>query len=107
MISKRNKQILLLFLRDKHKKNWFQIIREFTTLYISQKRLPVNYITNLLYRKNVSNYNDYISLKENEKLISWSHSHAKEQIVLVENKFLFGELLVKNNIPTPQIFFHN
>lgn len=106
-MSKREKQILLFFLKDKNKKNWFQIIKEFTNLYISQKELPLNYITNLLYRKNVSNYKDYISLKDNSRLLAWSYSHAKEQIVLAENKLLFEELLIKNNIPTPQIFFHN
>ena len=107
MISKRNIQMLLFFLRDKNKKKWSQIIKEFTTLCISKKELPLNYISHLLYRKNVSNYNDYLSLKENERLLQWSYSHANEQIVLVENKLLFEECLVKNNIPTPQIFFHN
>ena len=107
MISKRKKQILLFFLRDKNKKNWFQIIKEFTILYISKKELPLYYISNLLYRKNVSNYKDYLSLKEQERLHLWSYSNAKEQIVLVKNKLLFEELLVKNNIPTAQIFFHN
>ncbi len=48
-----------------------------------------------------------MSGKENRRLLQWSHSHAKEQIALVENKLLFEEILVKNNIPTPQIYFHN
>ena len=107
MISKREKQILLFFIKDKNKKNWFKIIKECTNLFISKKELPLHYISNLLYRENVSNYKDYISLKENNRLLAWSHSHAKEQIILAENKLLFEELLVKNNIPTPQIFFHN
>lgn len=107
MISKRKTDMLLFFLRDKNKKNWIQIIREFTSLYNSNKELPLNYISHLLYRKNVSNYNDYLSFKENGKLLSWSYSHAKEEILLAENKLLFEELLIKNNIPTPQIFFHN
>ncbi len=99
--------MLLFFLEDKNKKNWFQIIKEFTTLSISNKELPLNYISHLLYRKGVTNYNDYLSLKENKRLLQWSFSNAKEQIVLVENKLLFEEFLVKENIPTPQIFFHN
>ncbi len=107
MISKRSKQILLLFLRDKHKKNWFQIIKEFATLYYFEKKIPVNYITSFLYRKSASNYKDYLTIKESEKLLEWSYSYGKEQIVLAENKLLFEELLTKNNIPTPQIFFHN
>ncbi len=107
MVSKRNKQMLLFFLGDKNKKKWFQIIKEFTALYISNKELPLNYISHLLYRKNVTNYNDFLSLKENRELLQWSHSCAKAQIELVENKFLFEQFLVKNDIPTPQILFHN
>ncbi len=107
MKSKRKKEMLLFFLRDKNKKNWFQIIKEFTTLCIIKKGLALYYISNLLYRKNVTNYNDYLSLKENKRLLKWSYSNGKEQVVLVKNKLLFEEFLVKNNIPTPQIFFHN
>lgn len=107
MISKREKQILLFFFKDKNKKNWFQIIKEFASLYISKKELPLYYISNLLYRKNITNYKDYLSLREQERLHSWSYSHAKEQLVLADNKLLFEGLLVKNNIPTPKIFFHN
>ncbi len=107
MISNRKKQMLLFFLRDKNKKKWSQIIKEFTALYMANRELPLNYISHLLYRKNVTNYNDYLSLKENRGLLQWSYSHAKEQIAWVENKVLFEETLTKNNIPTPQIFFHN
>lgn len=94
-------------MRDKNKKNWLQIIKEFATLSISTKELPIHYISHLLYRKNVTNYKDYLSLRENRELLQWSYSKAKDQIVLVENKLLFEEFLTKNDIPTPQIFFHN
>ncbi len=107
MLSKRKKQMLLFFLRDKNKKNWSQIIKEFTALYMAQKELPLNYISHLLYRKNIAKYTDYLSLKENRGLLQWSYSHAKDQITWVENKLLFEETLTKSNIPTPQIFFHN
>lgn len=107
MISKRKKQMLLFFLRDKNKKKWLQIIKEFTMLGISGKELPLHYISHLLYRKNITNYTDYLSLKENHSLLQWSYSHAKEEIELIENKSLFEAVLVKNNIPTPRIFFHN
>jgi len=107
MISKRKKEILLFFLNDKNKKNWFHIIKEFVTLCIFKKEVPIYYISNLLYRKNVTNYKDYLSFKENKKLLQWSYSNGKEQIAIVENKLLFKEFLAKKNIPTPQIFFHN
>jgi len=107
MISERKKQMLSFFLKDKNKKNWLQIIKEFTSLYIRTKELPLNYISHLLYRKNVTNYKDYLSLKENRGILKWSYSHAQEQIVLVENKLLFAAYLEKANIPTPKIFFHN
>ena len=107
MISKRNKQILLSFWRDKYKKNWFQIIKEFTNLFFLEKKIPINYITTFIYRESAHNYKDYLSIKESERLLQWSYSKGKKHIVLTENKLLFEELLVNNNIPTPQIFFHN
>lgn len=107
MLSKRKKQILLFFFEDKTKKNWFQIIKEFIVLYALHKTLPINYISHLLYRKNVNNYRDYLSLKENYKLLQWSMSRAEEQTAIVKNKLLFEKFLVKNNIPTPSIFFYN
>lgn len=107
MISERKKQMLLFFLRDKYKKNWFQIIKEFTMLAFSGKELPIHYITHLLYRKNITNYTDYLSLKENHNVLQWSYSHAEDEIKMIENKVLFEAILAKNNIPTPRIFFHN
>ena len=105
MISKDKKQIVSFFLRDKNKKNWFRIIKEFTALYISNKELPLNYISHLLYRKDITNYRDYLSLEENRRLLHWSYSHAEEEIEMVENKSLFAVFLAKNDIPTPKIFF--
>ena len=107
MLSERKKQMFLFFLKDKNKKKWPRIIKEFTSLSILQKELPLNYISHLLYRKDVVNYKDYLSLKENRKLLQWSYAHAEEQIILVENKMLFEQMLSENDIPTPQIYFHN
>lgn len=107
MVSNRKINMLIFFFRDKNKKKWRQIIKEFTVLFIEKKKVPLYYISSLLYRENVNNYKDYLSLEEGNKLLSWSYSHGKEEIVLTENKLLFEELLVKNNIATPQIFFHN
>lgn len=107
MISKRNRQILLCFLRDRNKKKWFQIIKEFMSLYLIEKKIPANYILCLLYRKNISNYKDYLSLNDSNRLLSWSYRQGDKHIVLTENKLLFEELLIKNNIPIPKIIFHN
>ena len=56
--------MLIFFFRDKNKKKWLQIIKEFTVLYFSKKRIPLYYISSLLYRENISNYKDYLSLEE-------------------------------------------
>ena len=107
MKHKRNVEILWFFIKDKSKKNWLQIIKELTSQFISQRKIPVNYITNLLYRKEVTNIEDYLNLNENDTLFSWSYSHAKDEIGLVENKLLFNDLMLKNNISTPKIIFYN
>ena len=107
MVSRRKKQMLLSFLRDTNRKKWVQIINELTILWYSKNEFPSYYIVNLLYRKNVTNYKDYLSSSENTKLLNWSYSKAPDQIIQVENKLLFENYLVKNNIPTPKIFAHN
>jgi hypothetical protein len=107
MVSRRKKQMILTFLRDKDKKNWFQIIIELTVLWYSKNEFPSYYIVNLLYRKNVTNFKDYLSSSENVKLLNWSYSKAQDQIIQVENKLLFENYLIKNNIPTTKIFAHN
>ena len=107
MLSKRNKQILLFFLQDKTKKNWFTIIGEFSYLMITKKEIPLYYISHLLYRKNIDNYTDYLSNKENRKLLNWSQALGKDHLELAHNKMHFEKYLIKNSIPTPRIFFYN
>lgn len=38
MVSNRKIKMLIFFFRDKNKKKWLQIIKEFTSLYISKKK---------------------------------------------------------------------
>lgn len=107
MTHNRKIKMLILFFRDKNKKKWAQIINEFITLYISKKKIPLYYISNLLYRNNVNDYKNYLSLEESKKILMWSYTKGKHHIAIAHNKLLFEDLLVKNKIETPQIFFHN
>lgn len=105
MVSNRKIKMLIFFFRDKNKKKWLQIIKEFTSLYISKKKIPLYYISNLLYRKNVINYKNYLSLEESKTFLLWSYAQGGHHIPVAENKFLFHNLLIENKIATPRVFF--
>lgn len=107
MVSNRKIKMLIFFFRDKNKKKWLQIIKEFTSLYISKKKIPLYYISNLLYRKNVINYKNYLSLEESKTFLLWSYAQGGHHIPVAENKFLFHNLLIENKIATPRVFFYN
>ena len=108
MISERKKQMLLFFLRDRNKKKWSQIIKEFMTLYINVKELPLNYISHLLYRKSVLGTIGIILVSKKTKNYLNGLIHMRRtKLYWVENKLLFAAFLSKENIPTPQIFLHN
>lgn len=100
-------QMFFSFLRDKNRKNVFKIIKELIILFFHKRALPTHYLTNLLYRKNISNYKDYLTFAESLKLLFYSIGHAPEQIDLVTNKFSAEEFLRENNIATTQTLFQN
>ena len=107
MPSKREFGMLFFFVKDKNKKSIFRIIKEIISLWRIKKEFPLYYISNLLYRQGIDNYKDYLSLKENSKILHWSYAKGNHQKENVQNKLLFEQHLVKHNVATPKIIFHN
>ena len=107
MASQRKLGMLLFFVRDKNKKSIFRIIKEIISLWRFKKEIPLYYISNLLYRKGIDNYKDFLSFKENKKILNWSYAKGGHQKEMVQNKLLFEQHLVKHNVTTPKIIFHN
>ena len=62
-MAKPKQNRLLVFLRDKQKKNYFKIFKEFVNLLLIKKEVPFYYFK-YLYRKDITNYKDYVSTKE-------------------------------------------
>jgi len=97
---------LLVFLRDKNKKNYFQIIKECIHLAILKKEIPFYYFK-YLYRKNVVNYTDFVSTKEANRIKHKDVFHKEEHLSIISNKLSFSQYLEENNIPTPKLISHN
>lgn len=97
---------LLVFLRDKNKKNYFKIIKEFVHLAILKKEIPIYYFK-YLYRKNVVNYKDYVSTKEANRIKYNDSFHKEEHLSIISNKLNFSLYCEKNNIPVPKLISHN
>src|SRR5690606_3352393 len=105
-MKKSTQHRLLVFLKDKNKKNCFQIIKEFTHLAILKKEIPFYYFK-YLYRKNVINYKDYVSTKEANRIKFKNIFQKEEYLSIISNKLNFSQYFEKNNIPNSKLISHN
>ena len=97
---------LKVFLKDSNKKNIFKIIKEVSILAIKKKEIPYYYFK-YLYRKNITNYLDYLSLKEQVKLQHHKSLHNPEYDSLINNKLYFSLLNKNGSIKTPKLLGYN
>ena len=96
-----------VFLRDKNKKSYSRILKEVFTLMRLKKEIPLYYFAKFLYRKEIDNYQDYLSGKETGHVFKISQATDPSHHSLVRNKRAFGNLLEKNGIKTPEIIARN
>lgn len=97
---------LLVLLKDKNKKSYLKIIKEFVHLAILKKEIPFYYFK-YVYRKNVVNYKDFVSTKEANRIKYRDTFHKDEHLAIISNKLNFSLYCEKNNIPTPKLISHN
>lgn len=103
----RNKiKILLGFFRDKRKKSFLKILKEFFSLWMFKKELPIYYFK-YIYRKSILNYKDYLSTNEIRKIVFNNLYHKEELLNIISNKLSFSLYLKKNNLPTPKLISYN
>jgi hypothetical protein len=105
MSSSKNNR-LLVFLKDKKKKSYFKIIKECLYLWVTKKEIPFYYFKHL-YKKEVTNYKDYLSTKECAKIQFNKKFHKKELVELIANKLTFSIYCSKNNLPVPKLISYN
>ena len=95
-----------VFLKDPNKKSVLQIIKEVIILTIMKRELPFYYFK-YAYRKTVTNYLDYLSLKEQNKLKIHPDLHNPEYIRILDNKLFFSLLSKSTSTKTPELISYN
>lgn len=96
-----------VFFRDKNKKNYFKIVKELIHFAYVKKELPIDYFRKYLYRKNINDYTNYLSLKEYYSIIDSKKILVPEIASLLDNKLSFAFFTEKTKIPTPKLISYN
>lgn len=96
------------FLKDPNKKDILTIIKEVVNLWIIKKEIPFYYFKHI-YKKDVSNYKDYLGTKEGSLIHKSKGLHKPEHVTIMRNKLAFGQYFEKVGLPTPKLlcFNHN
>ena len=95
-----------VFIKDPNKKSFLKIIKEVFILVITKKEIPFYYFK-YLYRKDVKNYLDYLSIGEANAIGSSHLLHKPEYKSLLENKLFFALLSEKSPLNTPKLISYN
>tara|TARA_B100000809_G_scaffold194433_1_gene193637 strand:- start:384 stop:1439 length:1056 start_codon:yes stop_codon:yes gene_type:complete len=95
-----------VFLKDPNKKPFLKIIKEFIVLAFIKKEIPFYYFK-FLYKKKITNYLDYVGLKE-QQLITTHHTLNNPQYIgLLDDKLFFAFFSEKINLETPKVISYN
>lgn len=105
-MAKSSNNRLVVFLKDKNKKSYFKIFKECMYLWVSKKEIPYYYFKHL-YKKEVTNYKDYLSTKECIRIQFSKKLKNKEVIKILSNKLFFSIYCKKNNLPVPELLGNN
>lgn len=98
---------LKVFFLDPTKKNYFRVVFEMIHFGWVKKEIPTDYFRKYLYRKNVNNYLEYLSLNQFFKIIKspkFVFPHISKNL---EDKLSFYKICQKHNLPTPKLYSHN
>ncbi len=101
------KERTLTILADTNRKGAFQILKELIAFGVVKKEMPYFYFAKFLYRKEITNYKDYLSRKQVD-LISFSKNlHHFQYASILRNKLAFAFYMEKNNLPVPKMMSYN
>ena len=91
--------------RDAHRKPIPQMIYEFLHLFLKSRTLPTHYFASLLYKKGVTNYLDYLDMREIYRIQEiLCDGNAVD---ILSNKLLFQEYYSMRHIRLPRLFAYN
>lgn len=95
-----------IFLKDPNKKSTFKMIKEVLVLIVKKREFPFYYFK-YLYRKGITNYLDYMSTTEMNKVGNSKVLHKPEFNSLIGNKLFFTLFLENSSIKTPKLVSYN
>jgi hypothetical protein len=98
---------LKVFLTDTNKKSKLKIAREVILFAIIKKSIPTDYFRKYLYRNNVINYKNYLSLKEYYSIIGSNRIVFPEISSILKNKLSFHNYCKNSKLPTPTLLSYN
>ncbi|PWH82401.1 hypothetical protein DIS18_09105 [Algibacter marinivivus] len=95
------------FLKDPNKKGFFRMCFELIHFWWIKKVIPIDYFRRLLYRKEVNNYHEYLSLKEYRRVLNSDKIIFPEIGAILNNK-LCTDIYFKNmELSVPKMISHN
>ncbi len=96
-----------VFLEDKEKKSYSKIFKEVLQLWYFNKHFPLYYFGRFLYRKDIPNYKDYLSLKQYYRIIKSKKLNKVEFTNILANKLAFALFCEQTKIPAPTVLGYN
>lgn len=97
---------IMVFIKDSNKKGFLQITKEIFVLMVVKREFPFYYFK-YIYRKDVTNYLDHLSLNEQRLLQSHKSLHNPEYVTLIDNKLYFSLLSERSSVETPKLLSFN
>ncbi len=82
------------------------MIKEVVILMIKKREIPFYYFK-YLYRKEATNYLDYVSFKEQLLLVDHRALHNPDYVALTNNKLYFALFCERTSIRTPKLISYN
>lgn len=108
-VTKKNRRTALGFLlevmRDPDRKSIFTIVYETVTLLFIYREIPVHYFTRYLFKKEITNFRDFLPNKFYDKITS--HFNDKSVKDVLDDKLYFDMFYSKFNISLPKILMFN
>ncbi|GAA3607009.1 sugar-transfer associated ATP-grasp domain-containing protein [Flavivirga amylovorans] len=100
-------KLLGVFFKDKNKKGWLRIFKELLHFAWIKKEIPIDYIRKFLYRKEITDYKNYLSLKEYVSIIESPKMLIPEIASITDNKLSFSLYCRENKLPSPKLISYN
>ncbi|WP_010522231.1 sugar-transfer associated ATP-grasp domain-containing protein [Aquimarina agarivorans] len=101
------KKRLSVLINDNNRKSLFKIFKEAIIFGFTKKEFPYFYFGKFLYRKEITNYLDYLSSAQVDKITLSKTLHQFQFASLLRNKLAFAFFMEKHNVTTPKLLSYN